>query len=293
MPGVSDKQYFDLYDLMKNFIGSDDPGKMMQAGVDEMINTFPVHKVSVPVDANVVMQNKTVNANDTIVSEVRFDIPKNILMKNDLALLNIIAGNKWKRPIYFTSLFDELGFASYLRKDGLTYRFVPVTGSEVNTEWMADKLMNKFGFGGANIRGVYFDDENRRQLNIIRSTYAELAFHLAVNGRKDEARKYLYKADKMMLQDNFPYGHISRGNMHNRYSLAFLEACYHADAKDLAAKVIQSVKSDLTQQIKFYNSLDGNKAEWVAFDKKNAEELLLTMDGMKFMFEKQRTMKIE
>ena len=96
----------------------------------------------------------------------------------------------------------------------------------------------------------------------------------------------IYKADKMMLQDNFPYGHISRGNMHNRYSLAFLEACYRADAKDLTDKVIQSVRTDLTQQVKFYNSLDGNKAEWMAFDKRNAEELLLTLDRMKLMFEK-------
>ena len=285
MPGVADNQYFDLYDLMKNFVGSDDPGKMMPAGGEDMINTFPVHKVSVPVDINMAKQNKTVNSSDTVLGEVRFDIPKNILMKNDLALLNIIAANKWKRPIYFTSMFDELGFGAYLRKDGLTYRLVPVTGSEVNTEWMADKLMNKFGFGGANVRGVYFDDENRRQLNIIRSTYAELALYLAVNGRKEEARKFLYKADKMMLQDNLPYGHISRGNMHNRYSLAFLEACYRADAKDLAVKVFTSVQKDLTQQKKFYNSLDGSKADWMSFDKKNAEELLQTMDKMKAIFE--------
>ncbi|MEJ7685281.1 MAG: hypothetical protein WKG06_47035 [Segetibacter sp.] len=126
MPGVSDQQYFDLYDLMKNYIGSDDESKMMPAGNDEMINTFPVHKVSVQVDKNLVKQNGTVNAQDSVVSEVRFEIPKNILMKNDLALLNIIAANKWKRPIYFTSLFNELGFGSYLRKDGLAYRFVPV-----------------------------------------------------------------------------------------------------------------------------------------------------------------------
>ncbi len=36
---------------------------------------------------------------------MRFEIPKNLLMKNDLAVLNVIAANKWKRPIYFTSAF--------------------------------------------------------------------------------------------------------------------------------------------------------------------------------------------
>ena len=283
VPGISDGQYFDLADLIKNYIGSDDESKMMSAG-DEMINTFPVHKVSVPVDINLVKQNGTVNAKDSVASEVRFEIPKNILMKNDLAVLNVIAANKWKRPIYFTSFFNDLGFGSYLRKDGLAYRFVPVAGSEINTDWMADKLMNKFAAGNADIRGVYFDEPNRRQLISIRSAYAELAMDLAAKGRKEDARVYLQKADKMMSTENFPYGHISTGNMHNRNSLVFLEACYRADAKGLITKVSTSLKNDLTQQVKFYNSLQGNKAESMLFEKNTAESLLDTMDKMQAIF---------
>jgi hypothetical protein len=283
VPGISNTQYFDLYDLMKNYVGGDDPATMLAAGGEDMINTFPVRKVSVPVDVNVVKQNGTVNPDDNVVPEVRFDIPKDIMMKNDLAVLNVIAANKWKRPIYFTSPFDELGFGAYLRKDGLTYRFVPVVNNTTNTEWMADKLMNKFAFGAANVPGVYFDEENRRHLNSIRSAYAELAFDLAAKNRKDEARKVLDKADKMMLQENFPYGHISRNNQHNRNSLAFLEACYRADAKDLAAKVSNSVRKDLQQQLKFYNSLSGSKAEWMAYDKKLTEQYLSDLDRMQSM----------
>ncbi|MCW3081825.1 DUF2723 domain-containing protein [Segetibacter sp.] len=284
IPGVSGQQYFDLYDLLKNYVGSDDQSKMMPAGSNEMINTFPVYKVSIPVDVNLVKQNGTVNPKDSVVSEVRFDIPKDILMKNDLAVLNVIAANKWKRPIYFTSQYDELGFGRYLRKDGLAYRFVPVEGDNINTDWMADKLMNKFTAGNANIRGVYFDEPNRRQLIGIRSAYAELAFDLAAKGRKEEARKFLLKADKMMPEYNFPYGHISAGNMHNRSAMAFLEACYRADAKNLVKKVENSVKNDLTQQVHFYNSLDGSKAEAMAMEKNMAENLLNTMENMKEMY---------
>jgi hypothetical protein len=284
VPGIPNGQYFDLYDLMKNYVGGEDPATMMAAGGEDMINTFPVRKVSIPVDVNVVKQNGTVNPDDNVVPEVRFDIPKDILMKNDLAVLNIIAANKWQRPIYFTSPFEELGFASYLRKDGLTYRLVPVVNNTTNTEWMTDKLMNKFAFGSANIPGVYFDEENRRHLNSIRTAYAELAFDLAAKNRKDEARKVLEKSDKMMLQENFPYGHISRGNVHNRNSLAFLEACLRADAKDLASKVAKSVRTDLQQQLKFYNSLSGSKAEWMAYDKKTTEEYLSAIDRMEAMF---------
>ncbi|MFX8589532.1 hypothetical protein ABTM20_19180, partial [Acinetobacter baumannii] len=91
-----------LYDLLKNYVGSDDADKMQDRGAGETVNTFPVRKVSVPVDRNTVLQNGTVTAKDSIVSEVRFEIPKYGLMKNDLAVLNIIAANNWKRPIYFT-----------------------------------------------------------------------------------------------------------------------------------------------------------------------------------------------
>jgi len=282
--GLPTNQYFDLYDMMKNYVGSDDPSKMTAAGGSEMINTFPVRKVSIPVDVNYVKQNGTVNLTDNVVSEVRFDIPKTVLMKNDLAVLNVIAANKWKRPIYFTAKFDELGFGQYLRKDGLSYRLVPVPGQEVNTDWMADKLMNKFGYGNANIPGVYFDEENRRHLNTIRTAYAELAFDLSAKGRKEEARKTLEKVDKMMLQENFPYGMISRGNMHNRNSIAFLEACYRSEDKALASKVLNSVKTDLQQQLKFYNSLSETKAEWMSYDKKTTEDYLQALGSMEQMY---------
>jgi hypothetical protein len=66
--------------------------------------------------------------------------------------------------------------------------------------------------------------------------------------------------------------------------LAFLEACYRADAKDLVKKVENSVKNDLTQQVHFYNSLDGSKAEAMAMEKNMAENLLNTMENMKEMY---------
>ena len=280
LPNVPASQYFDLYDMMKNYVGSDDPGKMMATGGNEMINTYPVKKVSVDVDPNVVKQNGTVTMTDAVVDEMRFDIPKDILMKNDLAVLNVIAANKWQRPIYFTAPFDELGFGSYLRKDGLTYRLVPVQGQQINTEWMLDKVMNKFTSGNAQIPGVYFDEENRRHLNTIRSAYAELAFDLASKGRKEDARKTLEKGDKMFHESNFPYGHISRGNMHNRNSIMYLEAAYRAEAFELAAKVLNAVRKDLQQQVKFYNSLSGAKAEWMAYDRRTTEEYLQALDRL-------------
>ncbi len=278
-PKFPDNAYYDLYDVMKNYVGSDNP-EFMDNSRGELANSYPVKKVSVPVDKNFVLKNGTVNASDSgVVSELKFDIPKNALQKNDLAVLNIIAANKWNRPIYFTNNSPYqigLGFEKYLRSDGMSYRLVPIENTNiptttewpfVNTNWALDKLTNKFAFGNAGKKGVYYDEENRRHLNSIREAYEDLAFDLVNRNRKQEARNILELCDKNIIEENFSYGQVSRSNQYNRNSLRFLSACYAAEAKDLASKVSASLKKDLEQQQNYYVSLGGGKMDRAAYDK--------------------------
>jgi hypothetical protein len=289
-PSFNNKDYVRLYSLMKDYVGSDDPDKMDYSR-GEPLNSFPTTKVAVPVDRNFVIQNKTVNPTDSIVSDVLFDIPGRALMKNDLAILNIIAANNWKRPIYFTSPFDNLGFGSYLRKDGMAYRFVPIITRPMQDNWVFERtmkhledsihtnlasrqiydnnddfmyknLLDKFEFGGANKRGTYFDEENRRHLLNIRSVFGEAAGNLAVQGRKDEAQKLIDKIEAGMSPENMPYGMTSRYNNHNQTTLVYLEACYKAGKTDVAEKVRQSVRKDLEQQKRYYEYLRIEKPDF-------------------------------
>ncbi len=248
-------QFMDLYSMMKDWAGSDEPSKTRVVGDGITINTYPTKRVTVPVDINLVRSNGTVNANDSVVSELRFEIPKNVLQKNDAAILNIIAANKWKRPIYFTSERTGLGIDRYLRQDGMSYRLVPVEGDDVNRDWVMDKMLSKFRFGSAEKAGVYFDEENRRHLNSIRLAYAKAAGNLADHGRKEDARKLLHKCDEGMNASNFDYGMVSRYQQHNYISLQFLEACFKAGDTVLAKKVSGSLKKDLEQQMYYYARL--------------------------------------
>ncbi len=283
-PGVDPNQYMDLYSMMKNYAGSDDQDKTEQARDGSSLNIFPTKKVSVPVDIDLVRKNGTVNANDSVVSELRFDIPKTALFKNDAAILNIIAGNKWKRPIYFTSSYRELGFGQYLRQDGLTFRLVPVVNSELNQEWVFDKMMKKFVFGNCDKPGVYYDEENRRHLNSIRQAYAQAAENLAENGKKDEAKKLLERCDKNMLEQNFPYGMTSRYQQHNYVSLQFIEAAYKAGDTVLAEKVSRDVKKDLEQQLAYYSSLSDDKQDVFRSDNDQALNFLKGLQQMEMQF---------
>lgn len=275
----------DLYSVMKDFAGSDNPSKMEQGRDGSMLNIFPTKNVFIPVDINLVRQNGTVNPGDSVVSQVQFQITKNVIFKNDAAILNIIAANQWKRPIYFTSQDGGgLGFQNYIRQDGLSYRLVPVANSEVNDSWVYDKMMTKFAAGNADKPGVYFDEENRRHLNTIRMAYASAAIDLAIKNKKEEARKMLNKVDKMMLEENFPYGLASRNQQHNYVSHLLLQAAYEAGDTVLASKITRSLKKDLDQQIKYYASLNDDQLGVFEYgdhtgrrggDKVSAEQLLV------------------
>ncbi len=280
---VDQSQPMDLYTMLKDYSGSDDPNRMVQNG-DDYLNIYPSKKVKIPVDENLVKQNGTVNPGDSVVSEVVFDIPRNALGKNETAILNILAANKWKRPIYFTSPYDDLGFQQYLRTDGLTYRFVPIKSGEVNRDFAYDVMMKKFVFGNADKRGVYYDEENRRHLNTIRMQYAQVANNLADHDRKEDAKKLLERCDKNMLQQNFPYGMVSRRQQQDQISGQFLLAAYRSGDTVLAKKVSESLRKDLEQQVTYYNSLDENKQASLAYENKIVQQLLQQLQGMEQYF---------
>ncbi|MGF7230024.1 DUF2723 domain-containing protein, partial [Arachidicoccus sp.] len=297
-------RYYDLYDMLKNYVGSNDPSKMQDLRNGSSINTFPVKNVYVSVNKAELLANGTVNAADSVPEAMRFTIDKANLFKNDLAELAIIAANKWKRPIYFTMNHQTgLGtsFESYLRKDGLSYRLVPVISKDtssnaqyneyktrfgallkenVNTDWMYNKLMKDFVFGNADVPGVYFDEENRRHLITIREAFADEAIDLARVGRIDDAKKVLEKCDHMMLQENFPYGMPSKYGMHNQTSFKFLVAAYLAKDQPLIEKVTKSLKTDLVQEVNYYNSLSPEDASNYTYETQSAQQFLMVMSQM-------------
>lgn len=255
----TDTAYYDLYTMMKDQVGSDADNKMYRSQGGEMLNYFYSQRFKVPVDGNVVRQNGTVTAKDSVVNELRFQVGKSYLFKNDAAILNIIAANNWKRPIYFTQPY-QLGFDDYLRQDGLTYRLVPVANARgtANMDWMFDKIMSKFKYGGADKSEVYFDEENRRHMVNIRNAHTMLAMNLIAAGRKEDAKKVLQRADQMIKDKNVPYALASRyGNDHNEKSFYFAMTAFQAGDIELGKRIMESVKKDLQQQMAFYESYVG------------------------------------
>lgn len=287
-PKADKNAYYSLYDVMKDVLGDSTSYKDPETGRDVGPDYFPVARLSVPVDPAVVKANGTVNPGDSVLPQMLLEIPENKqregLLRSDLMILNIIAANNWKRPIYFTSPFGDLGFWQYLRKDGLSYRLVPIQIRFPQSNWVTEQtlrqvgaggtqirdnndsaiyknLIEKFSFGGTGKKGVYLDEENRRHLLNIRQVYAEAAGNLADEGKKDQAQKLLDKVEKGINIGNLPYALVSRYNSHNQTGLIYLEAAYKAGNTDLAEKVRQSVRKDLEQQKKYYDYLKTDRPE--------------------------------
>ena len=270
LPGFDQNKYYDAYSMFKDVVASSDPRYQTQAQGDEgdVYQFLPTRKLAVPVDSNLVRTNGTVQPGDSVVSELHLDISKNksYLFKNELAVLAIIAANKWQRPICFNSTYEveDLGLAKYIRQDGLAGVLVPVEAKNTNFGFYNNdvaykNMMTKFAYGNAITPGVYYDEENRRHLNTIRAAHAQLALSLIDAGKKDSARNILEHFDKNVYEPNFPYGMTSnRGNQQDRISMSFLLACYESGDLELAKKVAASVKKDLNQQMRYYASLGDN-----------------------------------
>jgi len=258
-PGFNKDKYYDLYDTFKTVLANDDPRYMAASESGMQLNLLPTRRFSVPVDARLALATGAAHPGETIAPQLDLDIApqKNYLLKNELTMLAIIAANRWHRPICFTNTgeINALGLGKYARSRGLTYELTPVENSRVDNDVAYNHIMTKFQYGHAGTPGVYFDGDNRRELNLIKLTHAEIAASLAAAGRKEEARKVLENYDHNVDIHNFPYGLTSNmGNLDNSYSLYFLQTCYAADDATLAAKVAASMKKDLQQQMRYYQS---------------------------------------
>ncbi len=239
------KEAVNLKELI-DFIGSDDPqAKVKTQGGSEM-NYFPTKKFRIPVDAVAVLANGTVPkelAKD-IVPAIEWTVDKNYLMKADIMILDLLAHNNWKRPVYFAITVGNesyMNLEDYFQLEGLAYRLVPVKSrsadgqtGRVKTDLMYKNLMDKFKWGGMDNPKVYLDENNLRMTMNFRNNFARLAEQLMNEGKRDSAVAALDRCLKVMPDKTVPF---------NIFSLRIAEMYYRAG---MGLKHSNSIASDST-----------------------------------------------
>ena len=176
-------------------------------------------------------------------------------MKSQLLVLDILAHNDWKRPIYFVTGYhnDALGLEEYFQLEGLAYRLVPIKSS--NKSWLEygrvdgdilyDNMMNKFAWGGAKEKGVDIDYNHMRTLTVVKAryNYARLAKTLAAEGKNEKAIQVL---DYCM--ETFPIEKLS----FDMYVPDLVEAYFAAGGSDKAEALATGLSKYYSEKIDYY-----------------------------------------
>ncbi len=267
---------------------SDDPNTKYDAG-GELIDILPAKNLYVDVDSLAVMKNKVVDVRDTarLTKRISWDLGgRNYITKNDLLVLDLIANNDWKRPIYFAvTTGDEayVGLRRYFQLEGLAYRFVPIKqteseeaqGGRVKTEIMYDNIMNKFLWGGMDKKGVSLDENCVRMTGNLRMQMGILAGALINEGKNTKAKAVLDKCLEKMPDENIPFDATI-------YTIcgAYYELKEFNQANKLAKKLFDIYEGDL----KIYNAQKNNRKYAYGRDINQAKEILKRLTGLAQQF---------
>ncbi|RVU01623.1 DUF2723 domain-containing protein [Mucilaginibacter limnophilus] len=173
-------------------------------------NYLPTKNFKITIDKNQVLKTGTVPSDkaDQIIPELDWTYPGSYVTKDNLALLDILAHNNWKRPVYFAVTVGSenmIGLDRYLYNEGFAYRLLPLKADTTvqpleatNSLKMYDNLMNKFKYGNYK-KAKYLDHESLTMfLPLITRMYMTLADNLTKEGHTTEAKNLLKKYDTEM-----------------------------------------------------------------------------------------------
>lgn len=271
------KGHIDIDDLI-DFIKSDNAQTKIRVTSGDRIDYIPTKKLKIKVDREKVLANGTVSQEeaDQIVDELKWEIKKNYVLKNDLTIIDILAANDWERPVYFastTGLDAYIGLEDYFRAEGMTYRLVPVkkVGRQdgnpgyVNSEILYDRMMNDFHWGGVDTNDVYMDETNRRMTMSLRITFSRLAEQLIQEDKLDKAKKVLDKAFEVMPERNVPY---------DVFVMYLAENYYAIGDNERGNELVGRLADIYEKELNYYNRLDPKFARTIKNDQQQAQAIL-------------------
>ncbi|QSB26771.1 DUF2723 domain-containing protein [Flavobacterium sp. CLA17] len=239
----------------------------------QTIHFYPTNKIRITVDKALIIKNKVVNPkyNDSIVPYMDINIKGSALYKNRLMMLDILANNNWKRPIYFSGgAFDDedyLWLKDYLQLDGMVYKLVPVKNTPSKDggpmdmgQIDADKMYNivmKWDWGNSESTKIYHDPETRRNSITYRTNLSRLMNQLIEEGKIDKAKNVINLAMTKMPLDKFGYYSLVEP-----FAGGYYKVGEKAKAQDLLNKLVQKYKEELN----YYATLSASDQTDLALD---------------------------
>ncbi|HZW77332.1 MAG TPA: DUF2723 domain-containing protein [Flavobacteriaceae bacterium] len=267
----------DIADWMR-FVADDTDRTTITWENGQVIHTFPTKVIRIPVDKESVLKHGIVPQKDAdkIVDEIFINLKSNVIYKNRLLMLDIIANNNWERPIYFSggSFGDDdyLWMKDYLQLEGTVYKLVPIYTpidkrnpfdmGRIDADKMYDIVMG-WDWGNGESPKIYHDPETRKNAITYRSNLARLAETLLNEEKKDKAEKIIDLAVEKMPVKYYGY-----------YSLLepFVLGYYELEKDEKARALYEEVRDIYREHLNWFNGFKFNRQRNIA------EEIISTVE---------------
>lgn len=277
------KDRWNLEDFM-TWISSNDKRTYIEISEGKFEKFYPTNKLNLKVNKEMVLANGTVKAKDAheIVDTISLDVDERGLTKNRILMLDILANNQWKHPIYFTggsnANEEYIWLKDYLQLDGLAYKLVPIKTEDkygilgmgrIDSELLYDRVKDwTFGHRG---KDFYLDVESRKNSITYRNTISRLVEAL-INERKfDKAEEMLdLSFHKMPIEDYENYG----------VCLGFPEQYYLINKPEKARKAANILIKVFQEQLLYYSKF-------------NSKDLSYLFSDIQTQFQMYQTIKID
>ncbi|MBP7821414.1 MAG: DUF2723 domain-containing protein [Saprospiraceae bacterium] len=247
------------------FAGEDHP---LSAGSGHELESYlPSSQLYINVDPAKVRANHTVGEQDTVIQRIDFNLgDRQYLIKDDLAVLDIIASNAFDRPIYFavTCRPDKLmGLDDYFQLEGLAIRLVPVKSQSdpvygmvgkgrVNKDAVYDNIMHKFAWGNFDKERLYVSESYMPSVQSIRAVMIRTARAFLAVGDKQKAIDIADKYFQAFPDMNFPY---------EARTFPMMVVYFEAGAYEKSKPQLKILVKNLYQFTKFCYSIDRDDLE--------------------------------
>ena len=243
------------------YIGEDHPYPIGQ-GV-ELESSLGTPNLYIDIDKAKIIANHVVPANmdSAIVSRMNFRLDGSSLIKDDIAVLDIIGSNIQDRPVYFavTSRPDKLlGMTDYMQLEGLAMRVVPVKSVSETARYSivgsgyvsADKLFKniteRFKWGNFDKQKVYVNPSYQPSIQSTRLVVMRAANDMVLHGDTKRAVELVDKYFEAFPDMNFPY---------DIQALQMIQVYVDAKANDKAKKHMSILLRDVEDQLRMFTAL--------------------------------------
>lgn len=211
---------------------------------------------------------------------IKWKINSNYQIKSDVAFLEILARNKWERPIFFAATNNSAefkGLKDYVRFEGYVYRLVPYNTNNrkiMNSRVLYKNIKENYSHKALRDKDILIDNNVLRVLYFADhiKVYSETAKALLEDGEIEKAVEIADEAIRTVpiYMDEYSF-----------FMIDMLEIYAKAGEKEKLETLKNSFAKSLKSELNYYNGLSENFARYTISRQDEINILLQRLESIK------------